>query len=90
MTTNDGLRQPASPPHQVGKNTRMEGIRMEPRKGTGELQHRHVAGHRCGFEAGHACPAARILTHTAQEWGISMSKSNAAIAGKKESGSERF
>ena len=34
---------------------------MEPRKGTGELQHRHVAGHRCGFEAGHACPAARAL-----------------------------
>lgn len=34
---------------------------MEPRKGTGELQHRHVAGHRCGFEAGHAYPAARTL-----------------------------
>ena len=63
---------------------------MAQSKGAGELQNRHVAGHRCGFEAGHACPAARILTHTAQEWGISMSKSNAAIAEKKESGSECF
>lgn len=41
---------------------------MESRKGDGEVQNRHVAGHRCGFEAGHACPA--ILTRTAKEWGV--------------------
>lgn len=68
MTTNDRLRQSTSPPSQASKNTRMEGIRMEPRKGTGELQHRHVAGHRCGFEAAHARQA--ILTRTAKEWGV--------------------
>lgn len=38
---------------------------MEPRKGTGELPHRHVAGHRCGFEAGHA-----VIRRTAQEWEV--------------------
>lgn len=43
---------------------------MAQSKGAGELQNRHVAGHRCGFEAGHACPAARILTRTAKEWGV--------------------
>jgi len=61
----DGLRKRLSPPHQASKNTRMEGVRMAPRKGAGELQNRHVAGHRCGFEAGHA-----VISRTAQEWGV--------------------
>ena len=41
---------------------------MEPRKGTGELQHRHVGWYRGGFEAAHARQA--ILTRTAKEWGV--------------------
>lgn len=38
---------------------------MAQSKGDGELQNRHVAGHRCGFEAGHA-----VISRTAQEWGV--------------------
>lgn len=68
MVMNDGLRNPASPPHQVGKQPRMEGIFMASRKGAGAVQNRNVAGNRGGLEAAHARQA--ILTRTAKEWGV--------------------
>ena len=64
------LRRPAKPSCGASKNTRMEGIRMEPRKGTGTLRNRHVGWYRAGAEGAHACPAARILARTAQAWEV--------------------
>ncbi len=43
---------------------------MEPRKGTGELQNRHVGWYRAGTEGADACPATRILARTAQAWEV--------------------
>ena len=66
---NDGLRQHASPPDQVGKQPRMEGIFVEKSLGVGTMRNGHVEGHRAGIEAAHDRQA--ILTRTAKEWGVS-------------------
>ena len=65
---NDGVREAASPPDQVGRTTSMEGIFVEKSLGVGMMQNGHVEGHRGGLEAAHACQA--ILTRTAKEWGV--------------------
>ena len=65
---NDGVRETACPPHQVGKQPRMEGIFMASRKGVGAMRNGHVEWNRGGLEAAHARQA--ILTRTAKGWGV--------------------
>ena len=68
MTTNDGLREAASPPDQVGKQPSNKGALMVSSKGVGAMRNRHVEWNRGGLEAAHACQA--ILTRTAKEWEV--------------------
>ena len=67
---NDGLRQPASPPDQDGKQPGNKGALMVSSEGVGTMRNRHVGWYRAGIEGADACPATRIVQRTAKAWEV--------------------